>query len=679
LPTYPTELLRNLALLSHSGCGKTSLVEALLFSSGAISRLGRVEDGNTSGDYEPEAAKRGGSTQLSILPCPWKNHKITLIDTPGYFDFLGDAESALRVADAGILVVAANAGVEVGTEQMWGRIQTQNLPCFIVVNKLDRENTNFLPIVDRLRDVFGKQCVPIQIPIGTAQGFREVVPLLPIPQEVPTEFAAAYEQARNQLIEAVAETDDDLATKFLESEDISEEELLTAFRNAVVSAQIVPVIATSAIQGVGVKELLDVIIAFAPAPNQLPYPSAWNEQLDEFKLEPTNDGPLAALIFKTTADPYVGKLSFLRVYSGSLKSNSEVFNSTKGQPERIGQLFVPKGKEQELVQSLSAGEIGAVGRLSSTSSGDTLSMKDNALQLKGISYPPAQYSQAVYPKSKADTDKLSTALQRLAEEDPSIRFLRDSETGESLLAGLGDAHVELAVSRAQRKFGVNLVLQTPKIPYKETVSATSKVEHRYRQQSGGHGHYAHILLRLEPLGRGTGLEFASEVTGGNVPKEFIPSVEKGIRRAAADGALAGYPIVDTRAVLYDGSFHPVDSASMDFDMCGFFGMKKGIVDGSPGLLEPIMLLRITTPDTYTGEIIGDLNGRRGRVLGMIPEGDGTTIVEANAPLTGIQRYALDLRSLAQGRASFTMEFSHDEEMPQNLAQKVIEQSKQEKS
>ena len=659
---FSTDKLRNIVLLSHSGAGKTSLAEAMLFTSGSITRMGKTEDGTTTGDYEPEAVKRTSSTQLSILPCSWNGHKVTLLDSPGYFDFVGDALSSLRVADAAVLVVAAGAGVEVGTEQMWREVRRHGLPCIIVVNKLDRENTDFMATVEELRNTLGRECFALQAPVGQDHNFKGVVNVIPAPADVPAEAQDAYELAREALIESIAETDDDLATKWLEEGTLSDEEMLEPLRRAVINGTAVPVLAASATHNVGAGEALDAIVTLAPSPLESQNPV---EQ----------DGPLAALAFKTSADPYVGKLTYLKVYSGTLNSNTEVYNPVKERSERLGQLFVPMGKNQEQVASLVAGEIGAVGRLAETTTGDTLSTRDAASQIVGIEFPAPIYTMAVYPKTKGDTDKMGSALSRLSEEDPSVHFVRDQSTSESLLSGMGDAHLDVVIQRAQRKFGVNLLLQTPKVPYRETIGGMTRVEHRHKQQSGGHGHFAHILLRVEPTGGASEGEFATEVVGGSVPKEFIPAVEKGVRRAWAEGIVAGFPVVDTKAVLYDGSYHPVDSASMDFETCGYFAMKKAFAEGSPVLLEPIMLLRVNTPDAYTGEIIGDLNSKRGRILGMIPQDDGNTVVEANVPLPEVQRYALDLRSLTQGRASFTMEVDHYEPLPGNLTQKVVEQHK----
>ena len=679
MTSFTTDRLRNVALVSHSGAGKTTLAEALLLASGAISRAGRIEDGNTTGDYEPEAVKRGTSTQLSVLPCVWRDHKVTLIDTPGYFDFVGDALSALRVADAAILVVAASAGVEVGTEQMWGRIRQLGLPCIVVVNKLDRENTDLASVVEGLRSNLGKECFALQVPVGAAHELQDVLPLLPPPDSVPDDQRAAFDDARELLVEAVADTDDDLATKYLEGESLTDEDLLASFQRAVAEGTAVPVLAASAAQAVGITGVLDAIVNLLPSPADRPSITASAPGNDDgVELRADAAGPLAVVAFKTTADPYVGKVTYLRVYSGTLASNTEVQNVARQHAERLGQLFVPRGKTQENVPELVAGEIGAVGRLGATHTGDTLSMRDHPLSLDGITFPSPLYAMAVFPSTKADTDKLGTSLARLSEEDPSLHFTRDQNTNESLLSGMGDAHLDIAIQRAQRKFGVNLVLQAQKIPYRETIGAVARVDQRFKQQTGGHGHFAHIMLRLEPADRNQGLEFASEVVGGNVPKEFISPVEKGVRRAWAEGILAGFPVVDTRAVIYDGSHHPVDSAGQDFETCGYFGAKKAFMEGNPTLLEPIAVLEVTTPDAFTGEIIGDLNSKRGHIMGMTPQGDGTTLVEASVPLMEVQRYALDLRSMTQGRATFTIELDHYESLPAHLAERVVEQLNKEK-
>ena len=506
----------------------------------------------------------------------------------------------------------------------------QGAPLLHLRQQAGPENTDFFETLSILTNALGKECVPLQVPLGAAQDLQGVANLLAPSGELPE----VAQEARERLVEAVAENDDELATKYLEGEELTEEELTEGLRRAVSAGQLVPVLAGSGDaqrRRPGAHGRLGRLCALS---RDAASGGGSRANGAEEELAPAGRRPLAALVFKTTADQYVGRLSFIRVYSGTLASDSEVSNSQKEQVERVGQLFVPQGKEQHQVPHLVAGEIGAVGRLAATSTGDTLSQRDRRLTLDGVDFPSPPYAMAVYPKAKADTDKLTTALNRLVEEDPSLQFTREADTGEALLVGLGDSHLALAIQRAQRKLGANLLLQAPRVPYKETLSAVARVEHRYKQQSGGHGHFAHVAMRLEPLDRGIGVEFTTEVVGGSVPKDFIPAVEKGVRRACAEGVLAGFPVVDIRAILYDGSFHPVDSATLDFDIAGYYGLKKGFLDGSPALVEPVMLLRVSTPDSYTGDIIGDLNSKRGRILGMVPQSDGNTIVEGHVASCG---------------------------------------------
>lgn len=670
--------IRNIVLLSHSGTGKTTLSEALLYATKAISRMGKVEDGNTASDHEPEEVKRTSSIQTSLIPVLWKSHKLNFLDTPGYDDFLGEVISALRAADGAILLVAAPTGVEVGTERAWSLCQEWGLPRLILITKMDREHANFQGALESVQQRFGRRCIPIQLPVGAEQQFQGVVDLLNPSAEVPPEVAEQWQAARERLVEAVAETNDELATKYLEGEELTQEELLVGLTRGVLSGQLVPVLVAAATQLVSIEDLLEAAVHLLPSPQQRPpvetTPASGGEGVS---LSPDAQGPLVAQVFKTTADPHVGKLSFFRIYSGTFHGNSEVWNATRGQAERIGNLFVLRGKTQEVVPELPAGDIGVVSRLTVTTTGDSLGNRNRPLILEPTQFPTPNYGMAVSPKSKADLDKMSSALSRMLEEDPSLKLVRDQDTSQSVLYGFGDTHLEMTVEKIRRKFGTELLLQTPRVAYKETLSAPAKVEYRYKQQSGGHGHFAHVFLRLEPLPRGSGVEFALEVVGGAVPREFFPAVEKGVRRACTEGALAGYPIVDVKAVLYDGSSHPVDSASMDFDIAGYYGLKKGFLEGSPLLVEPIMRLRVTVAEQYTGDVIGDLNSRRARILGMTPQ-DGTTTIEAEVPQAEVMRYAIDLRSLTQGRGSYTVELSHYEEVPSQLSQRIIDQAKRAK-
>ena len=663
--------IRNVLLGGHAGAGKTSLAEAALFSAKATTRMGGVDEGNTVSDYEPEEVKRRGSIQTSLVPCDWNGHKLNFLDTPGYDDFAGEVISALRVVEGAIVVVAANAGVEVGTERSWARCEAEGVPRILFVNKMDRENADFPRSVASIQAAFGRKCVPFQTPVGSEQSFKGVVDLLQPPAEVAGEVA----EARERLIEAVAESDDDLATKYLEGEEISQEELAHGVKAAIIAGDLVPILAGSSTLNLGVQELLDAAARYLPSPQDGGDAKATNPANGEVEeLKPENSGPLAAFVFKTTADPFVGKLSIFRVYRGTLRSNSEVWNQARGQSERIGQVYLLRGKNQEQVPEVGTGDIGAVSKLTATVTGDALCQRDHPVAFESISVPVGYYTMAVSPKTKADVDKMSSALSRTVEEDPSLRVSREAETNETLISGLGDTHVEVATERIRRKFGTELELQLPKVPYRETITNVTRAEYKHKKQTGGHGQYGHVLLRLEPLERGEGFQFAAEVVGGSVPREYIPAVEKGIVKTLQEGIMAGYPVVDMKAVLYDGSFHDVDSSGICFEIAGSYALRKGVMDAQPLLLEPIVSLKVTVPDSFTGDIIGDLNGKRGRVLGMTPQ-DGESIIEAEVPQAEVLRYATDLRSMTQGRGSYSVEFSHYEGVPQHISQKVVDDSK----
>ena len=662
--------LRNLALLSHSGAGKTSLVETLLFNAQATTRIGRVEDGNTVSDYEPEEVKRAGSIQTTLISFTRGQHKFNFLDTPGYDDFQGEVGSALRVVESAAILLTAQSGVDVGTERSWEMCQSAGLPRVLVVNKMDRENANFARCVTDIQGAFGNHCVPFQIPIGDAQDFTGVVSVIHPPADPPAEVAAQLEAARERLIEAAAESDDVLADKYLEGETLTDEEILEGVRKAVLTGEVVPVLATSATANLGVAEFLEMIEEFMPSPIDAGAPVA--EGAGEMSCD--SDASLVALVFKTTADPFVGKLSIFRVYQGTIKSNSEVWNSARQQSERIGQLYLPRGKSQENVAEITAGDMGAIGKLSATVTGDTLCARDNPVAVESIEFPEGYYSVAISPASKSDLDKMSSSLTRIVEEDPSLRFSRDPSTGESLLTGLGEAQIDVALDRIRRKFGADLKSRLPRVAYRETITQVTKAEYRHKKQTGGHGQYGHVLLRLEPRERDQGFEFGTEVVGGSVPREYIPAVEKGLLKGLDEGVLAGYPIVDLRAVLYDGSYHDVDSSGMSFEIASSMALRAGLSDANPILLEPIMKLNVTVPDNYTGEVMSDLNTKRGRILGMTPGGN-STLIEAQVPLSEVQRYAQDLRSVTQGRGSYRLEFDHYDPVPTNLEPRVIEEAK----
>ena len=672
-----TDLLRNVVLLSHSGAGKTSLAEAMLHASGVTNRFGRTEDGTTASDYEEEEVKRQTSVQLSILRCPWKGYRINIIDTPGYADFRGEVISGTRVADAAVLVVEASAGVEVGTQQTWQIADQRGLPRFILINKMNRENADFQRTMDSITQSFGRRCVAMQAPIGADVSFSGIIPVLDENADVPDGLQATVESARETLIEAIAETSDDLTVKYLEGESLSQDEITQGLKTGVASGAIVPVFVGAATQGIGARELMDAIVELTPSPAESPAVTAANKANGgEVSLTWDADSPLAALVFKTSADPFVGKLSYVKVIAGTLRSDSQLWNSNEARAERVGQVFVLNGKTQEGVDHLAPGDIGAIAKLSSVLTGHTLGEKDNPLVLPGLEFPAPVYERAVYPKSKADLDKMTTALARIGEEDPSLTVRREPATLELLLSGLGDTHVDVAVEKMKRKFGVDIVLEQPKVPYLETIAGATKVEYRHKKQSGGHGQYGHVWLEIQPLPRGAGFEFEQKVVGGSVPREYIPSVEKGVRQALSGGAVAGFPVVDLKAALVDGSSHSVDSSGISFEIAGSQALSKGIREAKPTLLEPILRAKITVPDSYSGDIIGDLNGKRGKILGMNPRGDGTSEIEAEVPQFEMRRYATDLRSQTQGRGSFTVDFDHYEEVPAHLVERVVIETKE---
>ena len=682
MPTYEMENIRNIVLLSHGGAGKTSLSEAILFTTGAINRLGKVDDGSSTSDHDPDEAKRKISINLSLLPCTWRDTKVNLIDTPGYVDFISEVRAGMRVSEGAIIVICAASGVEVGTEQAWGYCEEAKLPRLIFVNKMDRENTDFFKTVEEIRAKFGSKCLPMQLPIGSHTSFQGIVDLLtmkgysgspPKETEIPASLQPQADSFREKLVESIAEVDDTLIEKYLGGEEISPEELRTNLRKAVISGSVVPILTGSALQNVGSSQMLDTICDYLPSPLEQKVAVA-----DGSSIEPSLDAPLGALVFKTSADPYVGKLTYFRVYTGSIDSNSQVWNANQSTMERIGQLFMLRGKTQEAVPQVRAGDIGAVAKLNVTATGDTLCTQNKPIKIAPIVFPEPIFSEAIHPKTKADVDKLGTALTRLAEEDPTLKIHRELDTAETIRSGMGDTHLEVAAEKIQRKFGVNVELATPKVPYKETITTSTNAEYKHKKQSGGHGQYGHVLLELEPLPRGSDNEFTDRIVGGAIPKNYIPAVEKGVIEASHEGVLADFPVVNVKTTLYDGSFHPVDSSEICFKIAGAQALKKGLAQGQPILLEPIMNLKVTVPGDLTGDIIGDLNTKRARVLGMNPEG-GNNIIEAQAPLAEIQRYAIDLKSMTQGKASYTTEFDHYEEVPAQIAQKIVAEKQSEKT
>ena len=672
---YSTEKIRNLVLLGHGSTGKTSLAEAMLFVSGAINRLGRVDDGTTTSDFDPDEVKRKVSINASLLAAEWKDHKLNVIDAPGYADFIGEAYSGLAAADAAVIVVCAASGVQVGTELAWEMAEDRGIARAVIINRMDRENADFDEALRQVQSQLSRHCVPVQMPIGAVESFSGVIDLVTkraymgekgTEADPPAELADRVEALRSQLSEAVAETNEDLLTEYLENGELTEGDLEHGLAAAIAAGDIIPVFVVSAARTTGVSRIMDELIEYLPAPT-----AARIKAEDGAELSADPSGPLAAQVFKTTADQFVGKLTYLRVVSGTLKADSHVWNVNHGADERIGQLFVVRGKNQEPVHQLVAGDIGAVAKLSETVTSDTLTTKEHPVKLPAIHFPQPVFTVAVYPKSKADTEKMSAALARISEEDPILKIRRDPDTGEMLLGGLGESHVEVACEKMKRKFGADIVHQTPRVPYKETVTTHSSAEYIHKKQTGGHGQYAKVTIEIEPLPRGSGFEFVNKIVGGVVPRQYVPAVENGVHEALNEGFLTHNPVVDLRVSLVDGREHPVDSSEMAFKLAGSQALKAGAQKARPVLLEPIVNVRVKSPEAYTGDLVSDLNTKRAHVLGITPEDRGT-VIDAQAPLAEMLRYATDLRSLTQGRATFTMEFDHYAEVPDMIAKKVIE-------
>ena len=677
-----TATIRNLAFIGHSGCGKTSLAEALLFSTGATNRLGKVDDGTSVLDFEPEELKRKITISSAFHHYSFKKHTVYLADTPGDDNFLADTRAVLHVTDAAIVVVDAVDGVKVGTEKVWHTANRYGLPRLVFVNKMDRERANYALVLTGLKNILEAQVVPLQYPIGQEASFKGVVDLVAMKAytggggkmeagPVPDDLKDEVDEWRSDLLNFAAESDDTLIEKFLEEGDLSPEEIYQGLRAGTIKGQFVPVLFGAVHNNLGYELLLDAINQYLPAPEDRGQIKGINPATkEEVALDPDPDGILAAQVFKTVADPYAGRLSIFRVFSGTMKSDTTVLNVTKSVPERYGQLFLPEGKGQKPVSEAGPGAFAAVAKLKETVTGDTLGSEAKPILLPPLGAARTMITLAVEPKSKGDEDKVYSSIQRLLEEDNSLKLTRNAETKEILLSGVGSVHIEATVEKLKRKFGVEVNLKQLKVPYRETIKGATKVQGKYKRQSGGRGQYGDTWLEISPLPRGEGFEFVDAIVGGVIPKNYIPSVEKGIVEAMSEGVLAGFPAVDIKVKLYDGSFHEVDSSDMAFKIAGSMGFKKGVQQANPTLLEPIMKITVTVPEENMGDIIGDLNGRRGRVLGVEAQGR-TQVITAQVPMAEVLMYAPDLISKTGGRGAFDMEFSHYEEVPPHLAEKII--------
>lgn len=684
---YPADHIYNVGIFSHGGAGRTTLVEAMLFDTGAITRRGRVSMGTTVSDSDPEEVKRRFTLTNSVIPVEYNDRKINVIDTPDYSDFGGDVRSAMRVVDAAIIVVDAASGVEVGTEQVWHNAELAGLPRMLFVNKMDKEHANFRNSLEAMIEAFGKRVAPLQFPIGQEQDFRGIVDLLGgkalvfekdgngkyEETSIPDDLADDVAYYRQTLVEAIAEHNEDLMMRYLDGEEIGDEELHAELHTCFQDGSVVPMVLGAAAENLGVQPLLQAIIEVLPS-------AAERTEIGETGGEPVEitadqNGDFVALAFKTQADAHVGKVTWFRVFSGSLSSSSSVHNVNKERDERIGQLFYSFGREHINTDAVTAGDIGGVSKLESVETGDTLT-NGKKVTLEGIRFPDASYSASIHARSQSDLDKLSQALHRMVEEDPSLRVDRDPDTGETIISGMGEPHVQIAIERMKRRSNIEVDLGLPRVPYRETIGAKTNAEYKHKKQSGGAGQYGHVLLELEPLANGQDFEFTDRVVGGAVPKNFFPAVEKGIRDALSSGPIAGYPVVGVKATLYDGSYHDVDSNEMAFRIAAKEAFKKGILSGQPTLLEPIMKISITVSEQFLGDVMSDLNTRRGQVTGMDTSEDGSTVIEAEVPGGEIQRYATDLRSMTQGRGTFTSEFVRYQPVPQHLVEKIVAATKQ---
>ena len=683
-----TAQIRNLALIGHSGCGKTSLAEALLFGAGATSRLGRVDDGSSILDFEPEEIKRKITISTAFHHYQWKKHAVYLADTPGDDNFLADTRAALHVADAAVLVIDAVDGVKVGTEKVWQTANHYGLPRLIFINKMDRERADFGVALQGAKGILEAPVVPLQIPIGQEAGFKGVVDLVTMKAfiaatpggkleaaPIPGDLQDEAEELRGDLLNFAAESDDALIEKFLEEGELTTEEIYRGLRAGVLNGAIVPVLCGASLSNLGPALLLDAVNNFLPAPEDRGPVRGGKPGSDaEVVLEVDPEGPLAAQVFKTVADPYAGRLSIFRIYSGTVAADSAFYNVTRQASERYGQLFLLEGKGQKATTTAGPGAFAAVAKLKETVTGDTLATEAKPLLLPTLLASKPMVTLAVESKARGEEDKVFSSISKLIEEDPSLQLSRNTDTKEILLSGTGSVHIEATTEKLKRKFGVEAVLKPPKVPYRETIKGRTKVQGKYKRQSGGRGQYGDTWIEMEPLHKGGGFEFVDKIVGGVIPKQYIPSVEKGIVEAKNTGILAGFPVVDFRVTLYDGSFHEVDSSDMAFKIAGSMGFKKGMEQAQPTLLEPIMKMTVTVPEANMGDIIGDLNGRRGRVLGMEAQGKNQ-VITAHVPMVEVLLYAPDLISKTGGRGAYEMEFDHYEEVPAHLAEKIIAEAR----
>jgi elongation factor G len=674
---YTADKIRNVAIVGHGGSGKTMLVEHLLYTAGAVDRVGTVEGGNTQSDFDPLEVRRKISVSASVMPLEWHDHKINLIDVPGYPDFIGDLYGVARVVESMIIVCEAKADLDVGFDLAWEIAEQHGLAKCIFVNKLERDNADFDGLMNTLHARFGRQVVDVQIPIGHQAAFSGVLDLLNMKvykgkdrgveiEDVPAGYAEEAARLRDKMMDAAAEGDDELAIKYLEGQELTPEEVEHGLLLGTETGKVVPVLLGSAASGIGVATLLDRIVGELPSPVDVP------KTFNDRTFAPDPNGSLAAFCFKTTADPYVGKINYFRVFSGTMKLDDHVLNCATGKEERLHNLYFPHGKGQEAAQVVPAGDICALAKLQNTHTGDTLCSAKDKIEIPAIEFPEPIYRVAIRPVSKPDEDKLGPAIMKLLEEDPTLRYSRDAALHQEILEGMGDIHLDTAIEKLKTRFGVNVTIEDARVPYRESIRASSKAQGRHKRQTGGKGQFGDCWIELHPQERGAGFMFDNKVVGGAIPKNFIPAIEKGIRETMEKGFLAGFPVVDVKAVVYDGSYHDVDSSEMAFKIAGSLAFKAAAEKANPTILEPILTLEVDVPDENVGDVVGDLNGRRGHLQGMDPVAPGKTRIRAQVPMATMMRYALDLRSITKGRGRFRQTVSHYEDLPHPEAQKLIQ-------
>lgn len=688
--TRKPEDICSIALISHGGAGKTSLNEAFLFDAGLVSRMGKIEDKNTVSDFDAEEQKRGISISTSLATIPYKNKTIYVLDTPGFADFVGEQRCAMRVADGALVLVNATAGVEVQTQSVWSFAENFETPAIFFISKLDRENADFDSVVKDIQDNISDRALPLYLPIGSELNFKGVVNVLTgksytykgdgskdfIEGSVPADMVDAVDSARETLVERVVESDDEMMMRYLDGEKISTEELIPVLRKAVCTRSVFLIIPGSGVANIAVPQLLDMIVDYMPSPKDMLNRAALKGE-EVINIKPDENGPFLGFVFKVMVDPYVGKLSFVKVFSGKLTSDQIIYNVKGGEEERIGSFRFMKGKDSTEGKEIVLGDIVAIPKLESTTAGDTLGIKGETLKFRPIQFPKPVYSVAVIPKSRADEDKLGNAITKTLKEDRTLTFVKNPETNDAVLSGMGDMHLDIMLSKIKERYKVELETRTPKVPYRETIKKTAKAQGKHKKQSGGRGQYGDVWFELSPLEKNSGIVFLDKVVGGVVPKNYIPAAEKGLRETAQRGYLAGYPVTDFSCAIYDGSYHDVDSSEMAFKIAASLAFKKAMADAMPTLMEPVMNVEVTVPEECLGDVMGDFNSRRGRIMGIDSEGK-LQIVKAQCPLSEMFRYAIILRSMTSGRGNFSMEYSHYEEVPAEIAKKVIETAAKER-